>query len=155
MDKSDIASREDLLKRIDAVALEDTVVLRDALERYVSKRQAEDNYSIGEMGKLFILNRYLFNVPSSSELKQASFFGTLVLRDSENERYVNLLWPLKIENNGKLTLVGEFSGYFGPDFRAVEEFDYFNRRFGRRVEKTGVEKGTSLNLGRLSCSLHN
>ena len=128
-----------MLKRIDAVALEDTVVLRDALERYVSKRQAEDNYSIGEMGKLFILNRYLFNVPSSSELKQASFFGAWY-GVPENERYVNLLWPLKIENNGKLTLVGEFSGYFGPDFRAVEEFDYFHRRFGCRV-RNGRGKG--------------
>jgi hypothetical protein len=130
----DTLVRKDFLERTDAIAQEETAILRKAVEKFVSELRSEHNYSVGQMSKLFVLNRYIFNVPERSDRGKARFFGGWS-GVPMSDRDVDLLWPLKISTTGELSLVGSFHGYFGESFQAVQEFDYFDRRFGRRTKK--------------------
>jgi hypothetical protein len=55
--------------------------------------------------------------------------------DSE---WINLLWPFTIDEAGTLTLTGQFHGYMGDDYLALQEFDDFNKKYGgRKIAKRG------------------
>ena len=108
-------------------------MLRKAIERFIGERRCANKYSVDDMSKLFVLNRSIFKVPSQSKLPEARFFGGWI-GVPRGEKGVDLLWPLTIRSGGKLELIGDFGGYYGDDFQAVEEFDYFNQRFGRRQQ---------------------
>jgi hypothetical protein len=97
----------------------------------VAKWRANGEYSTGNAGQLFVMNRYLFKVPTQLKRGEARFFGgwTGVPHD---ENGVNPLWPLAVAKDGRLKLVGRSSRYFGDEFQAVEEFDYLNLKYGRR-----------------------
>jgi hypothetical protein len=47
------------------------------------------------------------------------------------------MWPLGFKVNGKIGIVGKYQGYGGPPYRAVEEFDDFLKRYGRRRSVSG------------------
>jgi hypothetical protein len=132
---SDQQSKQNVITCLDSIANNDTSRIRKAVER-VAHDEDTSNYSVDELSKLFLLNRYLFKVPSKSNMADARFFGGWggVPHDEE---HVDLLWPFAVNSAGKLELTGGFGGYYGDIFEAVDEFDYFNRRFGRRDHAFG------------------
>jgi hypothetical protein len=105
--------------------------IRQAMEAYIEQTaRAEAGYDVSAMSRLYILNRFVFNVPDKAELGRprfGSFFGI----PSEGNT-VNELWPLSKGVDGRLVLDGDFGGYFGESYLAVQEFDHFNNEYGRR-----------------------
>jgi hypothetical protein len=45
------------------------------------------------------------------------------------------LWPLAIDLGGNVIVADQPHGYTGPPAAPIDEFDYFDRRFGRRQVK--------------------
>jgi hypothetical protein len=88
----------------------------------------------GAMGKLFVLNRYLFNlpeeVPTRSPHSQA--FGGGWLGQPAKEDAVSLRWPWSIDAEGTWRLTGQFGGFMGPPYDALGAFDYYRKHFGKR-----------------------
>ena len=96
-------------------------------------RTTKEGFNVSAMSKLFVLNRYVFNVPEFTPLNQqrfGSFLGVPVL-----EGRVNELWPWQIDPAGELQLTGFFRGYAGESFVALEEAEAFQRLYGRRESR--------------------
>ena len=108
----------------------DDAALRRVVERYID----EERRSHGELGvpaasRLYVLVRYVFasaaRVPTDTA-RFGAFHGV-----PSGAGWVDEQWPWS-ERTGKLTLTAQFGGYFGEEYLALEEFDAFRHRFGRR-----------------------
>ena len=130
----DIATQRRLIKCMEELSAENTSTLRQAIEKIIEEGPAENNDPFDEWSRLYVLNRFLFNVPRKSKLADAKFFGGWhgVPQDGI---YIDLLWPLRIDSSGLIELVGTTKMYTGPPYQPLLEFDYFNHRFGRRKAK--------------------
>ncbi len=101
------------------------------IRRFIDeRRETDDGFNVSAMSKLFVLNRYLFDVPEFVPLNQpgfGAFVGVPV-----HEGLVNELWPWEVDSLGELRLTGFFRGYCGETFLALEEADAFRSRYGPR-----------------------
>ena len=100
----------------------------DALiEKAMKVFRAGAHLPLGErftFGRLFILNRFLFNVPeyvkyNPFSLQPISYGGWAGVPG--NDKYFNQLWPLGYDASGCLVIKDFFRGYGNPDYQAVEE----------------------------------
>jgi hypothetical protein len=105
--------------------------LREGLRRFVEEREITRTYDLDAMCKLFLLNRYVFDVPQWVPREQSVAFGAWMGIPEEDSR-INVLWPLAVNGAGHLELAGRNIGYLGADFRALDEFDYFAKQYGPR-----------------------
>lgn len=123
--------RRQVIEILQAIARAPAEIIRQAVEAYIEQTaRAEAGYDVSAMSRLYVLNRFLFNVPDKVELGRprfGSFFGI----PSEGNT-VNELWPLSKGVDGKFVLDGQFGGYFGESYLAVQEFDHFNNEYGPR-----------------------
>ena len=71
---SDQLAKQNVLKCLDAIANNDTSLIRKAVEQF-RQEQRTPRYPIDELSRLFLLNRYLFKIPSKSNMADAQFFG--------------------------------------------------------------------------------
>jgi hypothetical protein len=101
---------------------------------FLQIRDKGNNHGVDTAFKLRAINRFIFNVPEWVNRGDASHFGGWV-GIPEKDGQVNELWPLKWANNGGLALAGSNFGYWGPDFDAVGEFDWFKVRYGFRPQR--------------------
>jgi hypothetical protein len=83
-----------------------------------------------ESGKIFLLNRYLFNVP---ELGEPDDSIVTPWHSPTRSGRLDLLWPFSLMPKGDLELTGNFKGYTGESYRPLDEFDYFLKTYGRRT----------------------
>jgi hypothetical protein len=127
------AQQENIFACLENIAALDTTIIRKGMEQFVLKMKNEGKWDVSNMSKLFVMNRYLFDVPAELPLKQAKFFGGWrgVPRD---DRAVNMLWPLEKNSDGRIIMAGDFAGYVGEAFDPIREFDYFDDHFGRRQQ---------------------
>jgi hypothetical protein len=126
----DLFSRRKIIDVLKELAMYDLDILRKAIRRYISRRKREDSYDVSTMSRLYLLNRYIFNVPNKVPLglrRFAAFFGM-----PYDSQWINELWPLSTDEKGEMVLTGEFRGYFGEVYLALEEFDHFRERYGLR-----------------------
>jgi hypothetical protein len=112
---------------LEALSRYDTPTIRAAFAQFSS--ESRDGHADDE--KLFLANRYLFNVPEWVSAERALGFGGW-FGIPQSEKGVNLLWPLHREPSGRLRLVGRQIGYLGPPFAAMDELDYLEKEYGRR-----------------------
>jgi hypothetical protein len=118
--------RHQLMTTLDDVSKNDIDDLRSVMAHY--QRCPEDNEAA--VSTLFLLNRYLFAVPEIAPISSPCFGGWLgVPHDST---HVNLLWPFSFDTNGHLVLSASYRGYNGRPYRALDEFNYFQKAFGLR-----------------------
>jgi hypothetical protein len=129
----DEAGRREILASLDSLARYDLATLRAAVSRYVEERHARNAYDVAAMSRLYVLDRYLFAVPPRRPLGERRFAAFAGI--PHDETTVDEWWPLSRSDAGHWTLTGRFRGYTGEDYQALEEFDYFNERFGRRKEE--------------------
>jgi hypothetical protein len=109
-----------------------TRVVREAIAKFIETRRAATSYSVDEWSKLFVLNRQLFNVPERFELgSPPSASGWQDVPQGEN--WINLLWPFTVDALGNPRLTEPFGGYLGGAYGALEQFDLFEKHFGRRI----------------------
>ena len=134
--ESDDEARKQIMTCFGKIASYDLVMIRLAIEKYVSTKRSQKAFNVAAMSRLYVLNRYLFNVPEKARFEKGTFGGWMgVPADSE---WINLLWPFTIDEAGTLTLTGQFHGYMGDDYLALQEFDDFNKKYGgRKIAKRG------------------
>lgn len=127
----DTTDRKQILNTMQKIGEAPTQSVRQAMSAYVEEvKHTEEGYDVSAMSRLYLLNRFLFNVPFWAEPDRpgfGSFFGIPTEGNAVNE-----LWPLSIGVDKQLILDGEFAGYFGESYLGVQEFDYFNENYGRR-----------------------
>ena len=105
---------------------------REIVEKLESLYQ--DKFDSDIAGKIYVFNRLFCNVPEKSPNEKWKFFGGWAGVSIKNN-YVNSLFPLKKLENGKLKLIYSFSGYTGPHYKGLAEFDFLLKRFGRRFDE--------------------
>lgn len=98
-----------------------------AAERAV---EARDEYDVGSMSRLYVLNRLLFAVPEVVP-SDAPGFAAFVGVPSDGET-IGELWPWSLDDSGSLRLTGYFAGYVGEAYQASAEAESFRDRFGPR-----------------------
>ncbi len=107
--------------------------LRRLVQRFVAAH-ADSPISGDEVSawsKIYVLNRFYFAVPSTEARSEVKIFGGWSGVPQEPDR-LGILWPLEEEPDKTLRLAGTLQGYFGPNYRALEEFDFFSKKYGRR-----------------------
>jgi hypothetical protein len=128
--ESDDGARQQIMTCIEQIANYDLAMIRLAMEKYVALKRSQKAFNVAAMSRLYVLNRYLFNVPDKARFEKGTLGGWMgVPADSE---WINPLWPFTVDEAGTLTLTGQFRGYLGDDYLALQEFDDFNRRYGVR-----------------------
>jgi hypothetical protein len=128
------AKTNEILASLKLLSNGDTAILRMGIDKYVTMCLAEKRYDIGNMSKLFVLNRLLFAVPASEKFSGPFFGGWEGV--PQDGREMNLMWPISLGQDGELRLTGKFAGYSGSRYFAVQEFDHFNVKYGRRQMRT-------------------
>lgn len=134
--QGDDATRIQIMNCLEKIASYNPALIRQGMEKYVLITKLQNAYDVSAMSRLYVLNRYIFNVPEKAKFERAAFGGWLGV--PYNSQKVNDLWPLTFDKNGKLSLTEQFRGYSGDDYQALQEFDYFNEKYGLR-RKAGVK----------------
>lgn len=106
--------------------------LREIISKLEASAEVSPDLEIG--GKIYILNRLYCKVPRKSERDGWMFFGGWG-GIGIDENTINSLYPLVLKD-GEFSLE-QFSGYGGPPYRGLEEFDWLLKRFGRRFDPDG------------------
>jgi hypothetical protein len=120
--------RRELLEALTSVAKDRPEVVRQAIVAYLTEEGSERHVDM--WSKVYILNRIMFAVPQSEQIGKVEYFGGWVGAPHDTVHW-NLLWPVGIDD-GVMRIDGDFSGYFGPEYRAIAEFDRFQGMYGLR-----------------------
>jgi hypothetical protein len=118
-----------LENKLNDIARYDLTEIRSAIVKYIDEKRQSKSLDAIWWSRLLILNRYLFNVPKTDSTNHPRFGGWMI----SGQENIDLLWPLSIDEQGKLTLArASLIIYSGPDYNALYEFDYLNKTFGLR-----------------------
>jgi hypothetical protein len=113
------------------LSTDDEETILSAIRRYIEKRyEVDGRLNVSAMSKLFVLNRYIFNVPEFAPLNQPRFGAFIGIPAQDG--LVNELWPWRIAADGELRLTGFFRGYTGETFQAMKEAEAFLSLYGLR-----------------------
>ena len=126
----DRLTQKAILECYSKISKYDLTIIRMSIVKYFNDKRRANSYSVACMSRLYILNRYIFNVPTSALLDRRTFGGWGGVPWNGHE--INWLWPLSFDSKGNIELTGRFKGYNGHDYLAIQEFDYFNQTFGPR-----------------------
>jgi hypothetical protein len=122
--------RREVARIAGEIAQQRTAVIRTGIERYVERHTSPaTGVDLDALSRVYVLNRYLFEVPESAESGEGLRFGGWIV--PELETGADLLWPWS-RSRRQLVLDGVFEGYLGHEYLALAEFDAFSERFGRR-----------------------
>ena len=127
-DEAGLGAIENGLRSIEEYSVEEVV---EGIGRFVERRRASaSGYDVPAMSKLYVLNRYLFDVPArvpAGRPRFGGFTGVPTYAGSIDE-----LWPWQTSANGKIRLTGFFRGFVGEPYQAVEEARAFQAEYGVR-----------------------
>jgi len=123
----DSSQAERVSSRLRKISLYDTASIRAAISSYIQNHKKLKTYSPSIYGRIYLLNRFVFAVPDRKPKDDDLYFASAMWRNSES-----YLWPFSLDQAGVISLVGQYPGFLGEGYGALEEFDYFNERFGRR-----------------------
>ncbi len=119
------------LKKISAYNTEN---IRQAVNSYYSHHFSEGTFEANEKGKIYVLIRYIFNI-NIKDKRIADLPPEIGWFNPGKEE--NILWPLsEVDEEGNIKIGNRAALYTGQRYLPLEEFDYFNKRFGRRKIKT-------------------
>ncbi len=127
----DLVTQNKILAACEKISTYKLAIIKQAINKYINSKKKADMYDVSSMSRLFILNRYIFKVPSKASFDRGAFGGWHGVPSDAKE--VNWLWPLSLDVNGKIQLINKFRGYTGHEFLALQEFDYFEQQFGLRL----------------------
>jgi hypothetical protein len=138
-------ARKQIVKLLEEIRQYPLDVVRAGIKQYVSKKQeSATGYDVAEMSRLYLLNKYIFVIPEKVPFGLARFFGgwSGIPHGSEG---TELLWPFSKNPDGTLSLTGDFGGYNGPKYAAIDAFDYYREVFGKRkMHNQNAEGPTAL-----------
>ncbi|MFE6970157.1 hypothetical protein [Isoptericola sp. NPDC057653] len=108
----------------------DDDALRDVVARYVeAERAAHGELGVDAAGRLYVLARYVYAAPVRVEPPPPRFGGFAGVPHGDG--WIDEAWPWA-DDGGRLRLVGSFGGYFGDEYRALDELDALRETYGRR-----------------------
>lgn len=89
---------------------------------------------LDELSKVYIFLRFLFDLPTNMPIDNIKSFGGWVRpKEITNEETYNLSWPVSVQKNEEGNLIpmvtDTFLGYFGANYDAMGEFNYFKENF--------------------------
>lgn len=116
--KAPAAAIEKALAPLRAFNLAD---IRRGMELFIAHHVSAGSYSVEQMSRLFLVNRYILAIPEQVPRAEDRAFGGWFPPGGEPS---GPLWPFSLRN-GKLKLTGRFQGYAGPPYDALGEFDHF------------------------------
>jgi hypothetical protein len=120
-----------LLPYLQNIAGHKTEHIQQAVTRYVEQSEASSSgYNIAAMSRLYVLNRFIFQVPEWIESGKPRFAAFRGIPQKGN--LINELWPFSFSASGELSITGIYGGYSGESFQALKEFISFNNLYGRR-----------------------
>lgn len=112
--------------------------VKEALDRYKSS-EGIASYNLSQpspdVSRIFLLNRFMFNVPSEVMMPVPVFGGWEGVPHRDGK--INLLWPFSIAADGSIELTGKPIMYVGQRYDAIGEFDYFYHAYGKRNFQNG------------------
>lgn len=130
--------------------------IREGVQLYLDSNQSAAHQSrLDRLSRVFILEKYLFNVPEKwipyrkvdqriidippewmhDDLRPDAFtlsYGWLGRPWNVYAKDVNLLWPWAFDKNGDLQIVEIYAGSRGPVVDPLVEFDHYHEVFGIR-----------------------
>ena len=124
------------VQRIEAAAgqlaaLDDTA-LRRVVARYIDEeRKAHGELGVPAASRLYVLVRFVFAAPARAPGNIARFGAFHGIPTGPG--WVDEQWPWS-EQGGRLAVTGRFGGYFGDEYLALDEYDAFRTRYGRRKQ---------------------
>lgn len=102
--------------------------LRVAFEREIyDAEHSEGGLSTEDMSKLYVVIRFIFAVPGHDDLDAPLFWNVWPPRE-----VASACWPVALDVKGHPELVHDFTNWMGEPYRALDEFDDFHARYGRR-----------------------
>jgi hypothetical protein len=120
------------LKKISKYSIQE---IRSGVKSFIDECiNSKEGYNTDQMSKLYVLNRYLFNLPEYVDINEPRFAAIRGI-PVKNDK-INLLWPLEKIGKNELQITGIFKGYSGESFLALKEFDFFNEKYG--VKKVNI-----------------
>jgi hypothetical protein len=135
LNKENSQERQQIKDAARRISTYDLDLIRLAFERRMKNNPLE-------FGKLFVLNKYLFNLPDAirRDSPHFQFFGGgwvgMPMTGDPNKRNdsdeLSLRWPWSVDDDGKWQLTGKFGGFNGPPYDALAAFDYYGKQFGKR-----------------------
>ena len=138
-------ARKQIVKLLEEMRQYPLDIVRAGIAKYVSEKQkSATGYNIAEMSRLYLLNKYIFAIPEKVPFGLVRFFGgwSGIPHGSEG---TELLWPFSKNPDGTLSLTGDFGGYYGPKYAAIDAFDYYCEVFGKRkMHNQNAEGSTAL-----------
>jgi hypothetical protein len=139
----DAAERSCIERTCREVAAYDKDTIRAAVVRLESPASVARGDFAAREGRLFLLNRFLFDLPISVRRDSphfqfffASFWGLPLSGERgkiDPSDTVACRWPWSDDYQGGLRLEGVCFGYSGPPYDALRDFDYYRKTFGRRT----------------------
>jgi hypothetical protein len=103
--------------------------IREGIQDFLNVHREDDDY-LASLSKVYVLLRAVFNVPQEISREEAKTFGgwvhPSVLQKSGS---YDLMWPLGLNEKSEVIFVGQFEGYFGSEYDAMGEFDYFSSKY--------------------------
>lgn len=118
-----------LQTKLKLIADNDTETIRKAVSNYSNEQISRHTFDAAEKARLFLLNRYIFNVPDRIESELPPYIGWKLVAVPP----LNPLWPItKVDIEGNLNLDIKPLTYTGQYYSPLAEFDYFNNQYGRR-----------------------
>ncbi len=139
--ETDKETTQPILSNLEKISRYDTSIIREAVRSFIQGKihGGKDDYGVDDMSRIFLLNRYIFDIPEKNNpLQKVTTYGGWRGRPLDGKT-VNLLWPFTLDADKKLQLVINFKGYGGVPYRGLEEFDEFSKNFSRR-KITAIEK---------------
>ena len=114
----------DITVGIATISQYDTDIIREGIETYLASGEASWPDAAG---KLYVLNKYLFNWPDVLKNPGPGYLG------HAPGRLTGSIWPLSRNEEGKLVLGRRPMKYYaGPPYEALVAFDFAERVYGRR-----------------------
>lgn len=109
----------------------DSESIKRAESEYVHSLEVERDIRLDRMINLLIFQKIFFKVPSKYLPYKEFFAGFGYYPDPEKDGKMNWLLPLTENEKGELELTGGIIFQRG-NYRVFEEFEYFEKEFGRR-----------------------
>ena len=122
-----------------AIKFSDAASLLDGIERCMAECDASPaGFDVSAMSKLFVANRWWFEVPAQEPSGRAGYGGFLGTPVAGGK--TDALWPWSRDAAGRLRLSGWFAGYSGDSFLALEEARDFLQRYGLRQSRLAARR---------------
>lgn len=123
----------EIIENLEAISKYPTKDIVNAVRIFEENMNASDMGYVERAAKIFLLNRYIFNVPQQVKKRETRFFGGW-FGVPQNGDEIDMMWPLASTPDGKVKIVGEYRGYGGDAYMMTRECEHCNKKYGRRVD---------------------